>query len=127
MTKAGKLAHYDQLKRDHDKLHTALYDLTCATKFPFQHKVTVNGAREIDETFRCIFRVSRSDRAMPVYMVECMDIDSDARKVSHVEFWTEGELDDNQGNNDTFFRMMRHARWKIERSISHPAHLEVTA
>ena len=62
---------------------------------------------------RCTVRVSVSRRAMPVYMVEFMDIDGDARKVSKVQFWTEAELDDNRGNTDTFFRIMRHARWKI--------------
>lgn len=115
MTNKGKIAGYDALKLAHDKLHTAVFDLTCATRFPFIDRVSVNGPKEIDECCRAIIRVSVSRRAMPVYMVEFMDIDGDARKVASVEFWTEGEIQDNQGNSDTFFRIVRHAIWKQSR------------
>lgn len=115
MTNKGKIEHYDAVNAQLDKLELAVYDLTCATKFPFVDRVAVNGAEEIDETFRCIVRVSVSRRAMPVYMVEFMDVDGGSRKVANVQFWTEGELDDNRENSDTFFRVMRHARWKIAR------------
>lgn len=113
MTNKGKLATWDKLKAEHDKLSLALYDLTCNTKFPFANRVTVSAAEELDEAYRCIVRVSVSARAMPVYMVEFMDVDGDARTVANVQFWTEGQLDDNRGSGDTFFRVMQHARWKM--------------
>lgn len=111
-TQRYKLENFDRLQREHDKLHTAMFDLTCHTRFPFVDRVTVDGAKELDEMHRYIMRVSVSRRAMPVYMVEFMDIDGDARNVAKVEFWTEGEIQDNAGNGDTFFRVVRHAIWK---------------
>lgn len=111
-TQKYKLGNFDRVQADLDKLRSAVYDLTCATKFPFVDRVTVNGAKEIDSDARCIMRVSVSRRAMPVYMIEFMDIDGDARRVANVEFWTEGEIQDGRDSDNTFFRVVRHAIWK---------------
>lgn len=112
LTKKDKLEQFDHLQAEYQKLLLAVHDLKCSTKFPFHVSVRVDCAKEVDGDYPAKYRVSISDRAMPVYMVEGFD---EHGSVMSCMFTTEGELMDQRDNHDIYFRMLRHAAWKITR------------
>lgn len=112
MTKKDKLEQFDSIKAELDKLQLAVYDMTVQGRFSFTHHVGVDVHNEIDSDLEGKYRVSISERAMPYYMVESRV----AGKTISVSFWTESEVDDNRENANGFWRVMRHAQWKIKQA-----------
>ena len=113
MTKKDKLATFDIVEAERDKLRLAIHDLTCETRFPFEHAVEIDIKTDIDGDYIGKYRVSKSNRAMPVYMVEMFYPNG---KVQCVNFHTENEIQDAREDVSIYWRMVRHAQWKIGRA-----------
>lgn len=119
MTKKDKLEQFDALKRECDKLQMAVFDLAGGSKFPFRGRVTVDAGKEIDGDYQDhVYRVSISERSMPVYMVECIGYDG---KVASIQFWDETEVSDHRHDYSIYWRMVRHAAWKLTLALGKAA------
>lgn len=115
MTKKGKLEAFDAMQLELNKLRLAVFDLAGGSRFPFRGRVTVDCGKEIDSDYQGhMYRVSVSERAMPVYMVESIGCDG---QVSNVEFWHETEISDHRNDSGIYWRMLRHACWKLATKV----------
>jgi hypothetical protein len=114
MTKKEKLETFDAIKAERDKLQLAFYDLTVdSSRFKFAHPVTVDVKKEIDGTLDDKYRVSLSDRAEPIYLIQCVDRLTPSGFCTSSEVLTESEIHANRENPSWYWRMVRHAVWKI--------------
>lgn len=111
LTQKQKLETFDVVLAERDKLRLAVHDLIAGSKFPFRGRVTVNAGREIDGDYPDhVYRVSVSERSMPVYMVECLGHDG---QVARVEFWTENEVDAHSCEYGIYWQVVRRGVWKL--------------
>lgn len=116
MTRKEKLEQFDAVKAERDKLELAIYDLICASRFPFVNPVTVDCGKELDGDYADLkFVVSVSHRGMPIYMVqEC----GEKKRPVNVTFWTESEVSAHRENMGIYWRAVRHGVWKIGRNAA---------
>lgn len=118
LTQKQKLEQFDSLMAEKQKLETALFDLRCGSKFPFGANVRIDAGKEIDGDYladKGFYRISQSERANPVYMVECFN-EQLAKDPSAVFFHTEAEIGEKRGDMGIYWRVLRHGVWKLGRT-----------
>lgn len=99
ITNKEKLATFDAIKAERDKLQLVLHDLTNPqTKFPFFPIATIDVNRELDTRYAGIYQVSVSMRGNPIYQV---------RLGGMVEYWTDTEIFDHREDQGIIWRVLR--------------------
>lgn len=107
LTKKEKLETFDAVLAERDLLRLAIFDLTCkATKFPFGPSVSID-IKEIDQNYAGTYKISKSDRAMPYYMV---------LSGAGAQFWTVRDIQDHAQDSDVYWRAVRYGAWKLANS-----------